>query len=316
MSIQGVTRYDQYLTNLSLAYPTGNLIGTMVAPIVSADNYSDYIYVDGDDAINQFNDEAEGVPASEVDSTAGTPYSYRSKRRALSETLLDKQANNQAKIVKGKQRITNKLTHRLNLKHELRVAAVLTDETKVTQYKDVDATPNARWDESTPVLETDIIIALNTIYNSTGVIANTIVIPYQAALYAANMSFIKDTLKYDFGMDVVTSKFQGQVMKTVGLPPIIKGLNVIISSGRKNDANKGETASVAAAWGKDCLIGYVPPSVGAEEMFGILTMEHESRRVETGRMTDPKGTKVLVEWDYDILEAELRTWYLLQNVIG
>ena len=57
-----------------------------------------------------------------------------------------------------------------------------------------------------------------------GRIANTIAIPYDAALYAANMSFIKDTLKYQFGMNIVTAKFQNQVMETVGLPPIIKGL--------------------------------------------------------------------------------------------
>lgn len=315
--MKGKVRYDQYLTNLSLAYPVGNLIGEQLCPRVGTDNFSDYVFVDADDAIMQYTDDAEGVQSHGVDFAVGTPYSYRTIRRAMHAILKDKEVRNAASVVKPEQRITNKLTHRLRLKHEMRIQAILRSTSKVTNYTDVDATANARWDESSPDLEGSIITAVKSINDESGMAANVIVIPFQAALYAAKMSFIKDTLKYQYGMEIVTSQFQQQVMQLVGLPPVIKGLKVIISNGRVANYNKGQTASVSNPWGKDCLIGYVPPRPETEEgQFGLLTMEYDGFKVSKERITDPPGTKVLVEWDYDILEANLGCWYLLQNVIG
>jgi hypothetical protein len=314
MATYGKTRYDRYLTDLALAYPVGNMIGEVVAPIKSVDNYSDKVFVDADDAINQVNDEAEETASNGVDFGVGDPYSYRTTRKALNSVISDKEANNAEKIVKAEKRETIKLTHRLKLKHEKRTADVLTDPTKVTQTTALTGT--ARWDSTAPDLEASIITAVNAIYANTGSMANTIVIPFQAALYAANMTFIKDTLQYQYGMEVITSQFQQQVMKLVGLPPYIKGLKVVISSGRINNSNKGQTKSVEAAWGKDCLIGYVPVSTNVEDQFGILTMEYDSLKVSKEKVKDPNGTKILVEWDYDLLEAELKNWYLLQDVIS
>jgi hypothetical protein len=316
MATKGTVRYDQYLTNLALSYPTGNLIANMIAPPVSVENYSDKIFVDEDDAILQTNDEAEGVPSQKVDFSIGEPYSFRTKRRALSSVVTDKEAKNAKSPIKLQQRETNKLTHRLRLKHEMRVSAILRDTTIVTQYTDLDAITDGRFDESSPDLESTIITAVKSIYDSTGAIANTIVLPFAAGLHVANMSFVKDTLKYQYGKEIVTSQFQNQVMKLVGLPPVIKGLKVVISNGRVGTFNKGETKSVSSTWGKDALIGYVPPSPGIDDMFGILTMEYDTLKVQTGRETDPEGTKILTSWDYDILQAKMECWYLLKNVIA
>lgn len=316
MSTKGTTRYDEYLTKYGIGFPVGNLIGQIVAPVMGVENFSDYLFVDGDDAIEQMNDEHEGTPSSEVDFELGTPYSFRSTRKALNTVVKDKEAKNAKKPVMLEKRETRKLTHRLRLKHEQRVATVMTNPALVTQTVDIDATANRRWDETTPTLETDIITALSTIYDEVGVVANTIIMPYQAALYAANLDFIKDTLQYQHGMSVITSEFQRQVMKTVGLPPIIKGLNVVISNGRINRANKGETRDVQNIWGADCLIGYIPPTLGVDMMMGIGTCEFEGFRVTKERILDPRGTKILTEWDYDVIQCNLGCWYLMQNVIA
>ena len=315
--MKGEVRQDAYLTSLSMAYPTGNLIGDILCPVVGVDNFSDKIFVDGDDAINQETDDAEAVPSHGLNFQVGTPYSYRTIRRAVHAVLRDKETKNASSIVKTEQRITNKLTHRLRLKHEMRVQAILRNTAKVTQTKNVDATATKRWDETAPDLEGDIVVGVKAINDTTGMPANTIVIPFQAALYAANMSFIKTALSGSpWAMSLITGEYQKQVMQLVGLPPVIKGLRVVISNGRVNTANKGKTAVVANPWGKDCLIGYVPPNPAVDSMFGLLTMEYDGFKVSKGRVSDPNGTKIIAEWDYDILEAQLGCWYLLQNVIG
>jgi hypothetical protein len=315
MSTKGIVRYDQYLTNLALSYPTGNLIADKVCPRVPVENFSDKVFVDADDAIMQMNDDAESVPSNKVDFAVGTPYSYRTRRRALSSVITNKEAQNAKQPVKLQQRETNKLTHRLKLKHELRVAAVLRDPTLVTQYEDVESITNAQWDDSNPDPETSILNAVKAIYDGCGAIANTIIIPFQAALYLAKMSWVREMLKYQYGMELMQADFQGQVQRLVGLPPVIKGLNVVVSNGRVGNYNKGLTASVGNTWGKDVLIGYVPANPGVDEMFGVLTMEYDPLKIYTENQTDPDGMKILAEWDYDILQAELKTWYLMQNVI-
>jgi len=315
MATKGIVRYDTYLTNLALAYPVGNLIADKLAPRVPVENFSDKIFVDADDAIMQMNDDAESVPSNKVDFAVGTPYSYRTRRRALSSVITNKEAQNAKQPVKLQQRETNKLTHRLKLKHEMRVSNVLRDTSLVTQYEDVEAITNAQWDDSDPDVEGSILTAVKTIYDGCGAVANTIVIPFEAALHLANLSFVKDTLKYQYGMDIISSDFQGQVMRLVGLPPVVKGLNVVISNGRVGAYNKGETAAVSNPWGKDVLIGYIPSNPAVDEMFGILTMEYDPLKIYTENQNDPDGIKILAEWDYDILQAELKCWYLMQNVI-
>jgi len=316
-SMGGILRYDKYLSKIALTYPTGNLIGHLVCPTFDADQYSDAIFVDGDDAILRSNDLAEGAESNGVDFSAGTPYSFRSERHALNTVITRKEMNNVAKPVKLKSRNTRKLTNRLRLNHEQTICTALTDETIVTNYTDVDLVANGRLDESTPTLETDIVTACKAVHDDTGAIANTIVIPYEAALYAAKIAFIKDSLIYSGrGMEYVAGDYQAQTRQLFGLPPVIKGLRVIVSTGRRDDSNKGETASVGNPWGKNILIGYVPPNLDTDSMFGLVCAEHEAFRVKTGPVTDPDGEKVLVEWDYDIVQGKMECWYLLQNVIG
>ena len=317
MGMSGQLKIDQYLTNLATAFPVGNKIGKILAPVVPVEKMSDKIFVDSDDAIAVNVDLAEAVGTSEVDFAAGTPYSFRTMRYGLNAVVQKKQADNAAAVVKLQQRITNKLTNRLLQNHELRVSLILNDTTYVTQTKDVDATAGARWDEASPDLEADIITALSTIYDNTGRIANTLVVPYEAALYLANMDFVRDLLKYQFGMNVMTAEFQKQVMQTVGLPPIIKGLNLVVSSGRVATNAKGLAKTVANPWGKNCLIGYIPPTVPfVDDDFGVITTEYQPFGVYTKPIDDPVGTKVWVDWDYEVTMGNMATWYLLENVIS
>ncbi len=316
MSLRGTTKDTKFLTNIAQTYPVGTLIGKMVAPIKSVATYADSVFTDADDAINLSNDLAENAPSNGVDFAVGTAYSYRTKRYAMHTTILDKTIANEADIVKSKIRETKKLTHRLLLRHEKRISDILRDSSLVTQYAALSGTD--RWDNASYAAnwETKLITAVKTIKSSCGCSANTMIVPFDAALYLANMSFVKDSLKYQYGMEVVQASFQNQAMALCGLPPFIKGLRVIIADGRYNNANEGATASKGNVWGKDVLIGYVPQGTEIEDTYGVLTMEYDPMKVYEERQTDPMGTKIITEWDYDILQADLTTWYLYTDVIS
>lgn len=316
MSLKGTTRKDQFLTNIAQTYPVGSLIGKMVAPIRPVDSYADTLFADADDAINLSNDLAENAPSNGVNFEVGDGYSYRTTRKALHTVILDKTVNNEDAVVRSKIRETKKLTHRLLLKHEYRVATILTDSSKITNYATLSGTD--QWDNASfaSTWEAKMITAIKTIHSNCGQKPNVIVVPFEAALYLAKMSFISSTLAYQYGMNVVQADFQGQAMQLVGLPPMIKGLRVIVADARYNNANEGETASKGNVWGKNCLIGYVPAMNQMEDTFGLITTEYEPFQVYEERLTNPKGTKIITEWDYDLLEADLSTWYLYESVIS
>jgi len=316
MSSKGITKKDAFLTNIAQTYPTGSFIGKQVAPVMQVESYADTMFADADDAINLNNDVAENAPSNGVSFDVGTGYAYRTTRKALHATILDKTVNNEESIVRSKIRETKKLTNRLMLMHERRVAAILTSSSKITQYAALSSTD--RWDNASYAqnFEKKIIAAVKTIHDSTGAKANTIVVPFEAALYLADMTFVKSSLQYQYGRELLEGGIQGQVMSLVGLPPFIKGLRVIVADARYNNANRGETAAKGVVWGKNCLIGYVPQSTSGDDTYGLLTPEYEPLMVSEERQTNPKGSKIIAEWDYDILEADLKTWYLYQTVIS
>jgi hypothetical protein len=317
MSLSGTTRKDRFLTNIAQTYPTGSLIGSIAAPIRPVARYADTVFADADDVINLVNDVAENAPSNGINFQVGSGYSYRTTRKALDTTILDKTVRNEEDIVNSKIRETKKLTHRLRLKHEYRVAAILTSSSKVTQYAALSSTD--RWDNASYAnnfLTKKIVTAVGQIHSACGCQANTLIVPFEAALYLAQDTAIRTTLGYQYGMQVVSAGFQGQAMRLVGLPPVIGGLNVVVADARYNNANEGETASKANIWGKNCLIGYVPPMNSVEDTYGVVTMEYEPFSVYEERMTNPRGSKIITEWDYDILEADLTTWYLFTDVIS
>ena len=315
MATSGTTHINNYLTNLALIYPTGSLIGTMVAPIRSGVRPADSVFVDADDAIKLVNDEADITPANRINFDVGTSHSYKTTRKALESVILDKTIANEEAVVKSKIRETKKLANILRLKHEYRLAAILTSTSKVTTYTTLSGTD--QFDDAS-YADTFFTGKLNTAIQSirtyTGCKANTIVIPFEVALYLANDTFIRNTLQYQYGMNIVQADFQQQAMQLIGMPPYIKGLRVIIADGRQNNANEGETDNKGNVWGKNILVGYVPGN-DVEDTFGVMTMEYKPMSIYEERLINPAATKVIAEWDYAILEADLYCWYLFQSCI-
>lgn len=316
MSLSGTTRKDQFLTNLALTYPTGSMIGTMVAPVKSGVRTADTVFADADDAIKLVNDLADVTPANRVNFQVGSGYSYKTTRKAVESVILDKTIENEETVVKSKIRETKKLTNILRLKHEYRVAAILTDTAKVTNYTTLSATTqfdNASYDNA--FFTTRLNTAIASIRSNTGRKANTLVVPFEVAIYMANDTFIRSTLQYQYGMNIVANGWQEEAMRLINMPPYVKGLKVIIADGRMNNANEGETASKSNVWAKNVLVGYVPGN-DMEDTFGVMTMEYEPFSVYEERLTNPKATKIIADWDYGILEADLSCWYLFQTAIS
>lgn len=316
MAYQG--RDDALLTNLAVSYPMGNLIGTLVAPIRKVDKDGDSVFKDADDTGDISSDLADGVPSTGITFDKGDKYSYKTQRHALNTIVLDKQVRNESQIINSLKRKTMKLVRRLYNTHESTVAGIMTDTGKITQtaaLTGTDRIDNASYAKT--FISKKIPIAKKTIRASTGNVANTIVVPYDVALYWAASDELGDKAQYKWGKEWVEGNLWAKNALAVGLPAQIQGLNVIVSGSRINQANKGQTKVIEDVWGKNIWIGYLA-DMAVEDTFGVVTMEYESFKVKKTRIEndDPAGTKAIVSWDYDVMEADLKTWYLYTTVIS
>lgn len=316
MAYQG--KDDKLLTRLAVSYPLGNLVGTQVAPIAKADTYADSVYKDADDAINLSSDLAEASASKTIDFDKSDKYSYKTERHALNTMVTDKVSNNESQIINSLKRNTMKLTHKLRLMHEYRVATIMKDtSTKITQTAALTGTD--RFDNASYAknfIEKKIPAAVATIKSSTGASPNTIVIPYEVANYWSASSEISDLIRYEFARDYLEGEGLTNIRALAGMPPAIRGLKVVIADNRTNDSNRGATASKTNIWGKNVWIGYVPNNTMVEDTHGLITMEYDPLRVYTEKIKDPNATKVVVEWDYDIMEADLNVWYCYTGAIS
>jgi hypothetical protein len=316
MSSSGTLRLNKYLTNLSLAYPYLGKIGLQVAPLMPSLEYAGSIFAHGADQFNRRTTEAESVGSHRIDFEAGTKIDFRTKRNALHSIIDDKKADNADKVAQYKVSHTENLTEILLNTHELTIAETYTDASLVTQTDALSGTDqfdNAAYAQN---FEKKMITATKTVRTgSKGFLPNTMIAPLEVALYMADMNFVKD-IKYTHPLNLIQGNIPGQIMANIVLPPVIKGLRVIIADALWNDANKGVAENLTAVWGKNILIGYVPPTLGLKSRFGLATVEYKSRRVFEERQTDPDGTKILVDWDYQLVTGDLKCWYLFTDVIS
>ena len=314
MAYQG--RDDLLLKNLAVTYPMGNLIGSVIAPTRSVNKDADSVYKDTDESGDTISDYAEGIPTNTVTFGMGDVYSYKTVRHGANRIVLDKGVANESKILKTLARDTIKLTRQIRNTHERSVNTIMTDSTKVTisaTLTTTDQINNASYAKN--FITKYIPSAKKTIRGNTGQIPNTIVVPYEVGLYWAASGEITDQLKYAYGKEFLEGNVWAQNAFNIGLPPTIQGLRVVIAGTRLNSANKGQTKSITDIWGKDIWIGYVADTT-YEDTFGLITMEYKPFNVMKERSTDPKGTKIIVDWDYDIMEADLNTWLRFKDVIA
>lgn len=151
---------------------------------------------------------------------------------------------------------TNQVQVRMALRREKRLAAALKKTSNGGQLN-LGAAAGTAWATSTAI-ESDIKTAKLAVYNATGLIPNTLVLPYAKAYDVATNTTIRDIFKY-----VINA---GKVIELDGsgdalLPSVIHGLKVVVPQGTlSHSGNVKATKSLSDVWGTSARILYVNPS--------------------------------------------------------
>jgi hypothetical protein len=275
---------DAVLTNIARAYKPEGFIYNQVAPTipVSVDS-GRYPIFDGffdDDVDNKVQDRAL---TPEVDFSFSTD-TYFCEDYRLKATITRKEERNAQSVLRLRQNKLDIVLMRMAIRREKRIAAALRKSDVAGGQLNLGSTPSVNWDQDTATIELDIKTGKLAVRDATGMLTNTIVIPFKVAYAMALQEDIRAQLRWDNS---------GQANQTLQLgdrvlPAVIHGHNVVIANAMYNTAKEGAAKSLGEIWGDHVRLLYVAPGGGGWGIPSVAySFQAEPEIVDRWRDNDP-----------------------------
>jgi len=251
------------LTNVSVKYPVGNLIGDQVFPVVMVKKESD-VYYRYDRSYQQIPEtaRADGAESNEV-SWGATTSAYLLKDHGLKEIVTDRSRNNQDAPLDLDVDTTENLTKRILLRREKDIADTVLTITSFSQTHAAGAT----W--TTLTTTTDIVNDINTacavVMARAGVKPNLMVIPQQSYMGAKEQPNLIEKIKYS-ERAVLTSDIIGSMFD---IDQVLVGRSIYDSS----DEGIATITGIEYIWDTNTFVGYKENAPGIRKISAGYTLQ-------------------------------------------
>jgi hypothetical protein len=297
---RGVQLVDPLLTNLGKKYTPEGFIADQVMPRVPVGAESgkypvwtreDFFRIDTDPLVP---DRSE---TKEIDFTLSSE-SYSCEEYAL-RTSVSEREEAQAAAIGGTRLLRLRETKVqgvrdiIALHREKRVADLLT----ATGGLSNSSTPSNNWNVDAATIEADIVTAKEAVYDDTGRVPNTIIIPWKVANAIATQQDIREILKYTV---------DGRQLIALGekvLPSMLWGLRVLVPAVQATTSHEGASATFTDLWGDSVRVLYINPTPDTERPSVGYTLQTRGFEVRTWREDDPNVERIRVS--DGILEEKL-----------
>lgn len=291
--------YDPILSGVARRYRPDGFIARQLAPSIPVSKLSGQYPIFtkrfwfSNDTDNKVVDRA---PAKEVDFEWSTEQ-YLAEEYALKVGWTDLEREQADPSLKFEMAKAELLTLKMELAHEIRVAAILRKTTNSGSLN-LGATPSINWDVDTAVIEADIKAGVIAIYDATGQVPNVMVIPYKVAYAMALQEDIRAILRAD-------TNGRGVEYLTLGsriIPAVIHGMRVVIPQGAQVDgANEGAASdSITEIWGDHVRLLKVDPSAAWGQPSVLYDLRHTPKRVTRFQTVDPDVNYIREMERYDL----------------
>jgi hypothetical protein len=247
---------DQVLTDISVAYPQGDLVGEALVPAVRVKKQSDKYGVYGREAwgLDTGGDyRAPGAEANEVSGMQVSTESYFCQEHALQVRVTKEEIENSDSWLDPMADATELVTSRLLLVRELAIKNMVTTAANLTSGNSVTLSGTSQWND---YVNSDPIgvwrTGVRTFHGKLFFEPNLGVIPYQVMSQLMDHPDFIERIKYS-ERGVLTAEIIASIFN---IP------RIIVPGVGYNSANLGQTASLGYLWGKDVLMAYVPPRPG------------------------------------------------------
>lgn len=247
---------DVVLSNISVGWPNGGLVGNFLAPVVPVAKQSNKYYVFGREAwgLEPGADlRAPGTIAAEIPGLAVSVDSYFCQEHALQIPVTDEERENADDPLRPDADGTNLVTSKLMLQRELNLQTLVM---ATANYPGAHTTTLSGTTQFSDYVNSDPVTVIKTgkraINADIFLDPNAAVIPYQVMSIMEDHPDFIERIKYS-ERGILTSEIIGAV---IGIG------NIIVPGLGYNSANPGQAISLGYLWGKDILLAYVPDSPG------------------------------------------------------
>jgi hypothetical protein len=226
---------DQALSNISIAYRPSGFIADIIAPVVQVEKESGKYYVwDRVDTFRTYNDLlAPGAVAETIDYPISND-NYYCEEYGRRTPILWRDMTNADSVLKLEMNKSQKLVDTLMLGREKRVADLMTTLGTYASGLSNTLSGTSQWDNATytgdPILEIDQM--KEKIRKACGQNPNIIIIGADIVPVLTNNAKYKEHYKY------TSNDIAGN-----GLPPVLRGLRVIVPGAMANSSNEGATTA-------------------------------------------------------------------------
>lgn len=275
---------DPVLTQIARRYEPEGLVYDQLAPAISVDTLSGQYPVwpigewYGDEVDNQVSDRAT---TPEVDFSWSTE-TYLCSDYRLKASITAQERRQAVQALRLEQSKLSFVLQRMAMRRERRLAALLLPTANGGALTGGGTTPSQLWDTSSATIEADIKTGKLAVYNKTGRVPNTIVIPYNVAAAVAIQEDIRDILKYTVNGSQIIDR--GEFI----LPANLWGMRVLVPRGALvNTAREGAAASLSEVWGKHVRLLYVDAQAGWGVPSVAYSFRAMSQQVDRWSEKDP-----------------------------
>lgn len=242
---------DQALTTLSVSYKNAELIYDQVLPAIPVEKRSDLYFVYGREQFRKLDDLVRpGSVSPEWERTISRE-SFNCERHAQKQLITDAERRLSDNPLQPDADTTEFLTDRVQNQREYNVISLVTDPSQVTNNLTLSGT--SQWSDYvnsaplTNIKNARLVARFGALRE-----ANNFTTSLDVALALSDHPSVKDLIKYTSPGNIGNS----------GLPNVIRGLQVNVAGAFIDTSNPGQTATFAAAWGRNALIHYTNPAPG------------------------------------------------------
>lgn len=267
----GNVHIDKVLTQISVGWPNGDLVGEALFPTVTVQKQSDLYYVFGREGwLPERGDErAPGAIANEIPGMQVSTQPYYAKEHALQIAVTDEERENADSPLSPDRDATELVTSKIMLGRELIIRNLAVTAANYATGYSVTLAGVDRWDSgdaagSQPVA--DMRAGIVKVHSGLFTRVNTVIMPWQVMTALEDHATLLDRIKYSeraiFSPDLLAA---------------ILGIQkwVVPGVGYNTAANYGAAEALSYLWSDDVIMAYVPerpglkvPAYGYEFQWG------------------------------------------------
>jgi len=254
MAVQNISHRDVHqdaaLTNFSVGFHPGGFVAEMIAPVIPVVKESDKYYVWGRQAAFQKYDSlrADGSRAKVVDFGLSTS-TYTAEEYALATKVTEREKDNADSVLRLRQSKTQLIIEKILLDQEARVAELFTTSGNYATGHVIS--PSVKWDASSGTIDIlgDLDTATELVRKAIGKEPNKILMGAAVAKAIMRNSTILDMVRYT----------QPNLLVAGGLPPTIRGMQVIVAGATHTTSAEGATSvTYSDVWNDSVIVFYDP----------------------------------------------------------